>query len=110
MAETVTGECIQKIGADEIDEYHVPVEGASLVKHLDANLIVIQLRDTTLFERLWPPIQLQPPEYIRDVVCQTDIEVGDEVTLQIEEYGDYLYVEQGNLIDHWGSESEGDSR
>jgi len=109
MTETVTGECIQKIGPDEIDGYNVPAASVPIVKHLDGHLVVIRLRDQTLFERLWPPIKFRPPEYIRDVVCQTEFNVGDEVTLQIEEFGDYLHVERGSLIDHWES-SEGDSR
>jgi hypothetical protein len=101
MSETVTGECIQKIGPDELHKYSLPRTSVPLVKRLNGYLVVIKLRDESLFERLWPPIKFRPPEYIRDVVCQTEFEEGEEVTLEIEEFGEYLHVEQGCLINHY---------
>jgi len=96
MAETVSGEVIQILDANEIGRYSVPDDVETLVRHYDGHLVVIQTRDRTRQEQMRScfSVPVRPsPDWIADVVfIDADFEVGDTVELAVEPHNEHFYV------------------
>ncbi|MFB6128056.1 MAG: hypothetical protein ABEJ79_12295 [Halolamina sp.] len=83
MSETVRGEVIHVVGPDELDEYELEAELATMAE----SRYVLVCRDggvPSVLERIWAVLRRRPIEPVT-IVAERDVEEGTELTATVRE-------------------------